>query len=68
MSGPSQSPPDSSFDEATEEGFILVRVACGWRGVVLLRRSLDGAMLIAKGPNAHALCILDLWRHLLLKL
>lgn len=24
MSGPSQSPPDSSLDEATEEGFILV--------------------------------------------
>lgn len=52
MSGPSQeqSPPDSSLDEALEEGFILVRVPgvdSEWRGPVLLRRT-AGAMLIVQ--------------------
>lgn len=46
MSGPSPSPPDSSLDEATEEGFILVSA----KGLLSCDGlSLEDAMLIVKG-------------------
>lgn len=38
MSGASPSPPDSSLDEATEEGFILVREGGDSKGIVILLR------------------------------
>lgn len=46
MSGASPSPPDSSLDEATEEGFILVREGADSKGNRILseKRWMDSAI------------------------
>lgn len=60
----SPSPPDSSLDEATEEGFILVR---GWYiapSVVTywIARDCEGGVVFA-WPSVCYCCVCNIWRH-----